>query len=385
MKTKIFCLLVLFLPFTGSVFSQTKTGTLKVFSDIQTITVFVDNVKVESYAEVNLLIGTHYVKVVDGDVKLYGQIVTINLDQITSVLVEPPKDNVAAVQKPDDVKPTEQTGTGTVNIFSEFTGISIYLNEHKQGDDIKTINNVTAGNHYLKVMKDGVSIFAELITVNPGQTTTVLVKNSEQVAEKIMEAKTPERQNYQNNKIDVLLTSNAVSTTVKKSNYYPGFYGYYGYNKSNTSTVNVSDFKIIKGGVAEISDIDLATLARNQNILSRNIRDITRQKRQVNIGSIGFLGSMAIGIPIIVDIFHKSTPDRPGGFLHPNTSVTPNWEFAVLGTCIVTGIISYALVINSGKHKPRHYYTPSGANTDAQTVNHKLKLKLGLSESYDVR
>ena len=67
----------------------------------------------------------------------------------------------------------------------------------EQGEDIKTINSVPAGDHYLKVMKDGVSIFGEMVNVKPGQVSTVLIKNSGQVEEKIMEAKTPERQEYQ--------------------------------------------------------------------------------------------------------------------------------------------------------------------------------------------
>jgi hypothetical protein len=103
--------------------------------------------------------------------------------------------------------PAATGGTGTLNIFSEFTGTTIYLDEIKQGEDVKTVNGIPAGNHYLKVMKDGVGIFGELVAINPGQTTTVLVKNDGQVAEKILEGKTKEREEFNAKKLDVIYSS----------------------------------------------------------------------------------------------------------------------------------------------------------------------------------
>jgi hypothetical protein len=200
-----------------------------------------------------------------------------------------------------------------------------------------------------------------------------------------MEAKTPEREEYQNSKIDVLLSSQAVSQTTGKTSYYPGFYGYYGYTSSNTVTTNVSDFKIIRGGVKEIGDIGLASLVNNQEVLNEYAKYNTRVSKQTTIGAFAFLGSMTIGLPVLFDLMHKPTAAKPGGFLHPKTLVVPKWEAPVLAACIVTGTISYCITMGADKHKPSHWYTPDNASRDAQKYNKGLKVKLGLPESYDTK
>ena len=67
-------------------------------------------------------------------------------------------------------------------------------------------------------------------------------------------------------------------------------------------------------------------------------------------------------------MLHTPTTSKPGGFLHPKTSVHPNWEAGVLTTTIVTGTISYCIVMETDKKKPSHYYTPDVANKDAIKV-----------------
>jgi hypothetical protein len=268
---------------------------------------------------------------------------------------------------------------GTLNIFSEFTGITVYIDDNKQGDDVKTVNSIPAGNHYLKIMKDGVSIFGELITINPGQTTSVLVKNEGQVAEKIMESKTQERQEYQAKKVDVIYSPNSVSTTQGASTLFPGFYGYYGYSSSVTNTSQVSDFKIIQGGVKEIGDIGLAELAENQEILNTYARINTSVRRQTSVGLGMFLGALLIGGPVLVDIL----VDKP--FLHPVGTSAPNWEIGVATGGILAGTIGYAIVMGADKKYPKHYYSVDMAAKDAQAFNRKLKEKLGLPESYGVK
>ncbi len=51
--------------------------------------------------------------------------------------------------------------TGTVKIFSELKPIDIYLDEKFQGRDIIQLDSVQIGSHYLKVIKDSVSIYTE--------------------------------------------------------------------------------------------------------------------------------------------------------------------------------------------------------------------------------
>ena len=277
-----------------------------------------------------------------------------------------------------------QTKVGTLKIFSELQGISVYIDEVKE-----TVNStsilVPAGSHYLKIIYQNTSVYGEIIEIKDGAITTVLIKNTGQVQEKVMEAKTPERAEYNNLKVEVLFTTNAISQTTGKSSYYPGFYGYYGYNKSNTVTTQVSDFKIVQGGVQEISEMSLAALAGNNSVLQANAKDNTRQVKEAGIGAFVFLGSLAIGLPLIIDMVHKATPSKPGGFLHPKTAVHPKWESGVLATTILTGTISYCIIMGSDKHKPVHYYSPDGANRDAQSYNKALKTKLGLPESYDTK
>lgn len=381
--------ILLLLLISISLFSQTgNTGTLKIFTELQGITVFVDENPQTNYQEIkNLTTGTHYVRVMSGDTKVYGQIVTIVKDQVTSVLIEQsnqvsPKQTVTQPvgQKPVEVTQSQNNNkSGTLNIFSEISGISVYLNDIKQGDDIKTINGVPAGNHYLKAMKDGVSIFGELVTVNEGQTTTVLIKNNGQVAEKIMEGKVKEREEYNSSKIDVLFASKSITETKGSSTLFPGYYGYWGYSNSISATTAIPDFKIIKGGVQEVGDVYLAELVQNKAILDQNAKDNLRQKKMANTGAGIFLGSLVIGGTLLADMLVK----KP--FLHPVGTTAPNWEIATVSTCLVTGIISYGIVMASDKTHPAHYYSVQNAAKDAQDYNKKLKEKLGLPESYDVK
>jgi len=184
MKTKSILSILILTFFSLNSFAQ-NTGTLKVFSE-EAVIVYVDQVQQPSYNAITLSVGTHYVKVLNkNEERIYNEIVTITANQVTSVLIESDKAAVPTGNQSANKPASGPKGTGSINIFSEFTGTSVFLNENKQGTDIKTINSVPVGNHYLKIMKDGVSIFAELITVNDGQTTTVLVKNDGQVAEKI--------------------------------------------------------------------------------------------------------------------------------------------------------------------------------------------------------
>ena len=378
MKTRVFTAIILLFSIS-SAFAQ-NTGTLKIFSE-EPVVVYVDEVQYPTYDAISLTPGTHYVKALNkNEVKVYSNIVTINAGEVTSVLVEASGAGVTpAATGTAQTAQAGPRGTGTLNIFSEFTGTSVYLDDNKQGDDIKTINAIPAGNHYLKIMKDGVSIFGELVTINAGQSTTVLVKNDGQVAEKIMEGKSREREEYQAKKVDVIFSTNSVSTTQGASTLFPGFYGYYGYSSSVTNTSQVSDFKVIQGGVKEIGDLGLAELAENQAVLNSYARINSSVTKQVSIGAGVFLGSLLVAVPILIDILGK----KP--FLHPDGTSAPDWEIGVASGAIVAGVISYGLVMSADKKYPKHYYRVDEAAKDAQAYNRKLKEELGLPESYDVK
>lgn len=386
---KIVSFMMIVLLGISSLNGQTGSGTLKVFSE-EPLIVFVDEVQYPSYDAITLPPGTHYVKALNkNEVKVYGNIVNIVKGEVTTVLVEVS----GAASQPAATRPAQQgavasaQGTGTLNIFSEITGTSVYLNESKQGDDIKVINSVPAGNHYLKIMKDGVSVFGELVTVNAGQTTTVLVKNDGQVAEKILESKTKERQEYNSKKLDVIFSSNSVSTTSGTSTLFPGYYGYYGFSNSTTNTEQIADFKIIKGGVQEITDVSLAKLVNNQSIVNSFDADYKSWQKAQNTGAAIGLGALVPYFVVLIDMGLK----KP--FLHENPtgesinfSAVPAWEWTTL---IVSGLVAYAGVkmmdVPQNKYVKRHYYRVDAAAKDAAAYNKKLKEELGLPESYGVK
>jgi PEGA domain len=390
MKTKSLLLTVFFVAIMAQVYSQSQVGTLKIFSELNGITVYLDENKQDNFQEISRIpVGTHYVRIMNKEgLKVYGQVVTIVKDQVTTILIEAPKTPVQPQEKPDDkIKENQvvdknvssvQNKTGTLKIFSELTGIVVYLDENKQGDDLREINNVPVGSHYLKVLKDGVSIFSELVTVTENNVTSVLLKNDGQVAEKIMDSKIKEREEYNNSKVEVILSSNSVTQTTGKSTMFPGFYGYYGYSNSNSVTSQISDFKVIQGGVKEIGDISLATLVGNQDILNRNAADNLKQARMVNIGAPLFLGCLLIGGTVFADMLVK----KP--FLHKVGTTAPDWEVGAATGCIVGCVVGYVVIMGSDKTHPAHYYMVDDAAKDAQAYNKKLKQKLGLPENYDM-
>jgi hypothetical protein len=382
MKTHALTLILLLFSIPA-VFAQ-NTGTLKVFSE-QPVVVYVDETQYPTYNAITLAAGTHYLKALDSNgAKIYSNIVTVTAGEVTTVLIDAPAAGTqpaatTGTQPANQAAQPTQGGTGTLNIFSEFTGTIVYIDDIRQGEDIKVVNGIPAGNHYLKVIKDGVGIFGELVTINPGQTTTILIKNDGQVAEKIMESKSKEREEYQARKIDVIFTSNSVSTTQGASTLFPGFYGYYGYSSSVTNTSQISDFKIIQGGVKEIGDLGLANLVGNQNVINTYARINKSVTRSMNVGLGMFLGGLLIGGPVLVDIL----VDKP--FLHPDGTTAPDWEIGVATAGIVSCTIGYAIVMGADKKYPRHYYNVDEAAKDAQEHNRKLKETLGLPESYDVK
>ena len=78
-----------------------------------------------------------------------------------------------------------QTKTGTLKIFSEVNGTIMYFDEVKQDDNVKVINNVPIGSHYLKVLSNGTAIYSEIVEIKSGEITTVLIKSiSNKVGEK---------------------------------------------------------------------------------------------------------------------------------------------------------------------------------------------------------
>lgn len=272
-----------------------------------------------------------------------------------------------------------QVKTGTLKIFSELSGIVVYLDENRQGDDIQQINDVPVGTHYLKVLKDGVNVFGELISIQENTVTTVLIKNTGQVQEKILDSKTAEQQEYQNGKLDILLTSGSVTTTQGASTLFPGYYSYWGYSKSVSQTSQVTDWKIIQGGVKEISEYQMANLTGNNGVLQAMANAQRKQTKMATTGAMMFLSGLVVTGVLFWDMLGK----KP--FLHPDGTTAPNWEVGVATGAIVTGALGYGIAMASDKNMPAHYYNVDEAAKEAQNYNLSLKKKLGLPDNYDTR
>lgn len=387
MKKTIFLVYLLSILGISELFAQGNTGTLKVFSEIQGVSVYVDEGQQTNYQNVILPVGTHYVKVMSGDTKVYGQIVTINKDQVTTVLVEnkgttgtpattatatataePPA--TQAVETPQ-VQATPKVGT--LNIFSEFTGTSIYLNENKQGDDIKTINDIPVGNHYLKVIKDSVTILAELITINDRQTTTILVKNTPQVQQKMLQSKAKEIQEYKMKKLDVILSQRYVTQTSGTSNslYFPGYYIATGTTVNNTVSTStaISDWKIIQGGNKEISESTFASLVGDKNLAA----SIAAWNKSVEDKNNGFLiAGLCFTLTGLVGAISQLVVPP---FLDEGTG---------LGMAIGGILLGYGcLKVTEVEQKPGHFTTVETASRQAYEYNQALKKKLGLPETFE--
>ena len=153
---------ILLIPLTLlSVSGQSPTGVLKIFSE-NALVVYVDEVHYPQYGEIKLAPGTHWVKAINSEgVRIYSQIVSVKADEVTSVLIGAPQAQPAqpvtgtqqatqpqgqdsgqsvvygqtaassgngqpatatANQPAAQGAVASQNGTGTLNIFSEFTG-----------------------------------------------------------------------------------------------------------------------------------------------------------------------------------------------------------------------------------------------------------------------
>lgn len=273
-----------------------------------------------------------------------------------------------------------QTKTGTLKIFSELDGVTVYLDENKQTANIREIPDIPIGTHYLKVLLGTASVYSEMVEIKEGVVTSILIKNTGQVAEKIMESKVKEIEEYNNKKIDILFSSNSVSQTQSRSTLFPGYYGYWGASNSITSTTQISDFKIIQGGVKEISDLSFARLVDNQQIINQYAADVSSDKKSSRTMTIiGLVGVVALA-PFIIDACAKE-PFMPG---HEIGSGLPNWEWgAIIGTGAIA-VIGLGASTSTATQVQDHYYSVDGAAKEAQDYNRKLKEKLGLPESYDM-
>lgn len=266
--------------------------------------------------------------------------------------------------------PIHAAQTGTIKIFSEVKGIEIFVDEASKGKDVIEIRGLEPGQHYVKAVKGGVVIYSELVTVTANVTSAILIKSSGQVQEKILESLNKEQQEYKQGKLDILLSKSVqtVGSAYTSSNYFPGYYSIYGsgWTTSSSTAYETTDWKIIQGGVQQISDQQFATLVGDKDTMDRMTKDTDDYMNTMNWGA----GICLTGVLMVL----------VGGAMafSGDSSDAGAVVFAVgfIPTIIGWGMLS--------KDPPSgHYVKPGTAAKQAYEYNQALKKKLGLPESYE--
>jgi len=273
---------------------------------------------------------------------------------------------------------------GTIKIFYELKGVSVYLNDELKGIDVGTLDSVTIGNHYLKVTKDNIIVFGEIVTVSANAVTTILIKKNKDLQEKIIAGKTDELHQYESQRLDVMLSTKYVTETNSKSNsvYYPGFFSTtIGQSKTNsvTTTIPVTDWFITQGGTRKISQREFARITNYQPFFEQAEKikqDVEKHNKKIVRGGLiaAALGLATIAAGIFV--------------VHPkvdwNSENNFNWGAGGEIMCYTTGGLALIGVASLKKELP---YDPilsmETIQGQAYIYNQNLKKKLGIPEDYE--
>lgn len=78
----------------------------------------------------------------------------------------------------------EQTTFGRLTVYSDVSGVDIYVDGKYVGQDRATISNIPSGKHYVRVVKGEETIQSGIVTVREGEETIIVAKPSE---EKLLE------------------------------------------------------------------------------------------------------------------------------------------------------------------------------------------------------
>ena len=272
---------------------------------------------------------------------------------------------------------------GSIKIYSEIKGIEVYLDEVRQGIDIITLDSISAGSHYLKVNKDNSTIYSELVTVNANVVTTVLIKASKEVEQKILATKYPQEEQYKAKKVDVLINTQYVTETTGKTNsyYWPGYYSMVGTSNSTSQSVTYQTndwFFANESGRVKLSEYNFAKLSGNQELVDRIDKATKKAKRTSNIlGGIGatmVFGGMIVGGIGVGDLVSKNK------FM--STDAAAGMVGGGIGGLLVGAGIAGA---SSGplKQLSGHWMTIGDAIAQARQYNQRLKKQLGLPEDYE--
>jgi hypothetical protein len=271
--------------------------------------------------------------------------------------------------------------TGTLKIFSEIKGIKVYVDEELKGTDVIEVKDLTPGAHYVKIMKDNDSLYSELVTVAAGVTSAILVKSSAAPApskpplevQQAVDKLYTQGQTYKQEKLDILMskTTQTVGSATTTYNNFPGYFSWFDYSTTNLSSTQyeVTDWKIIQGGVQEISDRQLAELAGDKATIARMDKDWEDYNGLMGWGAFWGVTGLLMVVVGGAMAFQEGANVETGAVI-----------FAVGFVPLIAGL---GIV---GKNPPSgHYVSPKAAAKQAFDYNQALKTKLGLPASYEPR
>jgi hypothetical protein len=295
---------------------------------------------------------------------------------------------------------------GKLKIYSEIPNVQVYLDEILQGVNVTNIYDISVGSHYLKVLKDDVIIYGELLEINENTPTTVLIKNNKEIQDKLLAAKFKEIQQYKAQKIDLLLEQRFITTTSgnTSSEYYPGYYSILG-SKNPTSNAQVSttsetktitDWFITQGGTKKISQQEFARITNDTATLNRwekwrvesRIQDSLANIKQIKKSKSNKVVMTVIGIPLtyagykLFKTAHNNY-EQSGKDL-AILGMIFSGEVAIGGSVLtLVGLTSKAKGVSYDYTRIYNSYSLESASVVAFQYNLNLKKSLGLPEDFE--
>lgn len=231
--------------------------------------------------------------------------------------------------------------TGTLKIFSEVDSIDIYLDEAYKGRNTSVIEGLKPGSYYLKVLKKDIVILSDIVGVQAGQTTTVLIKMTDDVKKKLLQAMTPQIDEY----------------IAKKMTVQEGIY---------------SKWHVRIGGT-QISDIEYLKLSNDTMAMKRMERDKRNQTIKTAILVPIIIASGAFYVYAVV-MAALEEPILPGA----NTDFWTNAMYIGLGA--VPFATSVGILAGGA---PNRYVDYNSAVEFAKKYNAQLKANLKLPPEFE--
>ncbi len=270
---------------------------------------------------------------------------------------------------------------GGIKIYSEIKGTEIFLDEKFMGLDLMNIDSVSAGSHYLKIVKEDAVIYGEIVNIEAGITSAVLIKNNKEVQDKIaavkqlkqdefIAGKTTEIAQYRSQKVGVKTNTRYITetSTTGQSKYNSFYHTTSGTTNTVSETKAIEEWCLTQGDIP-ISDATFADIIDDQQkideVESYNTSIKTKRSTKTLFGTLFIIGGIIGGINFFITII-KEARFAGGPFLIYLVGVATG--MTMIGTAPQFHTIQYD--INEAREKAAIY-------------NQSLKSKLGLPEDFE--